>query len=62
MPLWARLIATLVGLPILAGGVVILCIVRALDWQTLTAIIVAVVSGGGLVFAAAIGEWWPADV
>ena len=61
MPLWARLVAAFVGFVLFPGGVVILCVVRPLDWSILSVSIAAVVSGGALLFAALSGDW-PLDV
>jgi hypothetical protein len=58
MPLWARLVAALVGFVLFPAGAVILCVVRPLDWPILSVSIAAVVSGGTLLFAALSGEWF----
>ena len=61
MPLWARAVAAVAGIVLLPGGLIVLCVVRPLDWLILSAIIGAVISGGAFAFAAVSGEW-PLDI
>lgn len=61
MPMWARVIAALVGLLLFPGGVAVICFARPLDWPISAACVVAILSGVTLLSSAIFG-WWPPHV
>ncbi len=60
MPLWARVAAATIGVPLLAAGILALVYLRPMETEVILGSIAATMAGTTLVIAAITGRW-PSD-